>query len=258
MRDGVPPGGPLVRARFDLANHAAGNAAGACAIELSGTLEVAARGGRITIADDVAGAVNLAEGERHVVSTEGRARARYLALAGGIEAPVVLGGRGALLVAGIGGLLRRGARLVPLERATSAEARGGAPPAGSSTAAEGSSAPHDSFDDAPPILLMPGPDASDASRDALASRLFRVSAASDRTGTRLDGLAPSTTDIASHAQRSTPMVLGAIELTPSGLIVLGPDHPTTGGYPVVAVVRSSSLDRFFERPIGAPVRFVFS
>ncbi|MBX3216792.1 MAG: allophanate hydrolase subunit 2 family protein [Labilithrix sp.] len=256
MRDGVPPGGPLARARFDLANHAAGNAAGACAIELSGTLEVTARGGRVTIADDVAGAVTLGDGERHVVSTEGRARARYLALAGGIEAPVVLGGRGALLVAGIGALLRRGARLTPLESATPAE--DGAPPAGSSTAAEGSSAPHDSFDDAPPILLMPGPDASDASRDALASRLFRVSAASDRTGTRLDGLAPSTTDIASHAQRSTPMVLGAIELTPSGLIVLGPDHPTTGGYPVVAVVRSSSLDRFFERPIGAPVRFVFS
>jgi allophanate hydrolase subunit 2 len=51
------------------------------------------------------------------------------------------------------------------------------------------------------------------------------------------------------------MVIGAIELTPSGLIVLGPDHPTTGGYPVVGVIRSSSLDRFFAKPIGAAVRF---
>ena len=58
--------------------------------------------------------------------------------------------------------------------------------------------------------------------------------------------------------KSTPMVMGAIELTPSGLIVFGPDHPTTGGYPVVAVVRSASLDRLFSRPIGAAVRFTFA
>ena len=51
------------------------------------------------------------------------------------------------------------------------------------------------------------------------------------------------------------MVRGAIELTPSGLIVLGPDHPTTGGYPVIAVIRSTSLDAFFARPIGSLVHF---
>jgi allophanate hydrolase subunit 2 len=51
------------------------------------------------------------------------------------------------------------------------------------------------------------------------------------------------------------MVIGAIELTPSGLIVLGPDHPTTGGYPVIGVVESGSLDALFGRPLGAPVRF---
>ena len=50
------------------------------------------------------------------------------------------------------------------------------------------------------------------------------------------------------------MVIGAIELTPSGLIVLGPDHPTTGGYPVVAVVASDDVDRLFARPVGAAVR----
>ena len=47
------------------------------------------------------------------------------------------------------------------------------------------------------------------------------------------------------------MVLGAIELTPSGLVVLGPDHPTTGGYPVVAVVQSAAIGRFLSLRIGA-------
>jgi allophanate hydrolase subunit 2 len=53
------------------------------------------------------------------------------------------------------------------------------------------------------------------------------------------------------------MIEGAIELTPSGLVVLGPDHPTTGGYPVPAVLASESRDAFFALPLGAAVRFVF-
>lgn len=54
------------------------------------------------------------------------------------------------------------------------------------------------------------------------------------------------------------MVRGAIELTPSGLVVLGPDHPTTGGYPVVAVVTSEALGRLLARPVGARVRLVLT
>ena len=50
------------------------------------------------------------------------------------------------------------------------------------------------------------------------------------------------------------MVLGAIEMTPRGLVVLGPDHPTTGGYPVVAVLRSADIGRFFSLPIASRVR----
>ena len=51
------------------------------------------------------------------------------------------------------------------------------------------------------------------------------------------------------------MIRGAIELTPAGLIVLGPDHPATGGYPVVGVVSDVGLDDLFDRPIGSIVRF---
>src|SRR5690349_19948043 len=114
MHEGVPPDGPLVRAPFARANRLAGNAPTAAAIELSETLEVNARRGTITIADDDRRVV-LAEGDRLVLATEGRVRVRYLALAGGIDASLRLGGRGALLVAGIGRPLKLGDRLVALE-----------------------------------------------------------------------------------------------------------------------------------------------
>ena len=43
---------------------------------------------------------------------------------------------------------------------------------------------------------------------------------------------------------TAPMVRGAIQVTPSGEpVVLGPDHPTTGGYPVVGVVIAADQGR---------------
>ena len=47
---------------------------------------------------------------------------------------------------------------------------------------------------------------------------------------------------------------GAIEVPPDGVpIVLGPEHPTTGGYPVLGVVED--LEALLRRPLGAPARF---
>ena len=52
------------------------------------------------------------------------------------------------------------------------------------------------------------------------------------------------------------MVRGAIQVPSSGEpIVLGPDHPTTGGYPVVATVVRADLGGLMARPAGAFVRF---
>jgi hypothetical protein len=81
---------------------------------------------------------------------------------------------------------------------------------------------------------------------------FRISSTSNRVGTRLEGARLATR--APNAA-SGPMVKGAIELTPSGLVVLGPDHPTTGGYPVVGVLRERSMDAFYKLPIGASAQF---
>jgi allophanate hydrolase subunit 2 len=55
------------------------------------------------------------------------------------------------------------------------------------------------------------------------------------------------------------MTRGAIQVTPSGeLLVLGPDHPTTGGYPVIAVIRRADVGRLLLRRPGAPVRLGYA
>jgi allophanate hydrolase subunit 2 len=52
------------------------------------------------------------------------------------------------------------------------------------------------------------------------------------------------------------MVIGAIEVPRDGKpIALGPEHPTTGGYPIVAVVARADLGRLFSIRPGGSVRF---
>lgn len=53
------------------------------------------------------------------------------------------------------------------------------------------------------------------------------------------------------------MVLGAVQVPPDGhpLIFLA-DHPTTGGYPVPAVVHPADLAGAAQARPGTPLRFV--
>jgi allophanate hydrolase subunit 2 len=168
---------------------------------------------------------------------------RYAAVRGGIDVPAALGGKGTLLGAGFGGhegrALRRGDRLR----------------AGDAVPSE--TAPPPLPDASSPILVLPGPDRDRFAADALDRLLatpFAVSMRSDRTGVRLTGpLLPRTGD---DAAVSGPMVRGAIQVPASGEpVVLGPDHPTTGGYPVLATVIVRSLGALFDRPPGAAVIF---
>jgi allophanate hydrolase subunit 2 len=53
------------------------------------------------------------------------------------------------------------------------------------------------------------------------------------------------------------MVLGAVQVPPDGRpVVFLADHPTTGGYPVVGVVRGRDLAGAAQAAPGTPVRFV--
>ena len=244
MHEAVPPGGALVPGRLIAANRAARNADDAPAIEVLGQLVVRADQ-TLEVATDTTTARILRAGDDLTIASEPR-RVAYLAVRGGIAAPLVLGGRGALLCAGLGGLVRAGqafttagfAKLDPASRSTE--------PA-NATATEPASQP---------IRLLAGPDPdhfAPGALDLLTSADYRVLPSSDRVGTRLDGPALPRTGA---PEVSRPMVIGAIEVPRDGKpIVLGPEHPTTGGYPIIAVVATADLGRLFSIRLGGMVRF---
>ena len=242
MHDGVPPGGPLVPELLGRANAAARNAPGEAAIEAFGGLTLVARAPVVLASDDGEARV-LAIGEAYALRREETA-VRYVAVRGGIAMPVVFGGRGTLLVAAFGGHEGR-----PLRRGDVLRA-GDAPPEHRPPGLPVDTAP------AVPVVLGPDLDRFDAETiDAFLASTFTIDARSDRVGTRLSGTrlvcAPD------PGAPSAPMVRGAIQVPPSGEpIVLGPDHPTTGGYPVIATVVRRHLGSLAARPIGATVRFV--
>jgi allophanate hydrolase subunit 2 len=145
------------------------------------------------------------------------------------------------LCAGLGGLVRTGQRF---DLAGLAEVTAPSQPAIGPAAPEA------------PIRLVAGPDPASFAPEALdllLSSTYRVLPSSDRVGTRLDGPALPRTDA---PEISRPMVLGAIEVPRDGKpIVLGPEHPTTGGYPIIAVVARADLGRLFSIRLGGTVRF---
>jgi biotin-dependent carboxylase-like uncharacterized protein len=243
--EGVPAGGPFVPELWARANLAAGNPPGAAAIEVFGGITIRAGDEPAFVASDEGTLAALAPRQELHLAPSPRHRVRYVAVRGGIDVPVVLGGRGTLLVARLGGFegraLRAGDRLPVGSLSAPPSATTGLPPGW--------------LDE--PVRVVLGPDVARFEPSALAelvSGAFTVLPESDRVGTRLSGprLARSDGDDA----RSMPMVDGAIEVPASGApIVLGPDHPTTGGYPVIAVIVRADVGRFAARPIGAPVRF---
>jgi allophanate hydrolase subunit 2 len=272
MHEAVPPGGALVRDRLIAANRAVQNPDDAPTIEVLGHLVIRAEQA-LQVATDTTARRTLAAGDELTVASEPR-RVAYLAVRGGILAPLVLGGRGALLCAGLGGLVRAG------QRFTTAELAAAEPAAPEGTAPERAvperavperAMPERAMPDevrkpapaspgadhtAGPIRIVEGPDTAHFPPQALElliSSEYRILPSSDRVGTRLDGPALPRT---AAPEASRPMVIGAIEVPRDGKpIVLGPEHPTTGGYPVIAVVAFADLGRLFSIRLGGTVRF---
>ncbi|WP_373047779.1 biotin-dependent carboxyltransferase family protein [Vulgatibacter sp.] len=246
LHEGVPPGGAWVPELLAAANGAVGNRWDAPAIELFVPGVLTAVGGPLTLGISGRGAVQLAEGEALRLGPPQPERLAYVAVRGGFVVPRVLGGTGLLRVASLGGWegrpLRRGDRL-PV-----------------AAAAEPFFAPpHQvaALDPRAAIRVIPGPDEgafASGALDAFCAASWRIDPASDRTGLRL--LGPALERRGADAGISLPMVEGAIEVPAGGApIVLGPDHPTTGGYPVIATVIRADRGALAARRPGAEVRF---
>lgn len=237
-RHGFPDAGPLDPDAWATANAVVGNPPGAAAVEVLAGTFVAALRGRIAVGTFDEGTVTVdgrpAEPWTPLeVDEQVRILARtttYLAVAGGIDAPLVLGSRSTLgppIAAGdvlpVGVHTGR-ARLLPR------------PPV-----------PHDG-----PLRVVAGPQAERFAPDALRGT-WTVGPQVDRMGVRLDGpaLPPSGGELLSDG-----VVPGSIQVPPDGRpIVLLADGPTTGGYPKVAVVVSVDLGRAGRLRPGDEVAF---
>jgi allophanate hydrolase subunit 2 len=82
---------------------------------------------------------------------------------------------------------------------------------------------------------------------------YRISAASDRTGYRLEGPALANPAGTLPSEASCP---GSIQIPGEGLpIVLMADAPTIGGYPKIAVVAEADIPIIAQRSPGDSIRF---
>jgi antagonist of KipI len=210
----------------------------------------------------VVGGRRLMPGRRHRIAAgetiafpgdgpDRRARA-YLALAGGIDVPEVLGSRSTCLAAGFGGIEGR-----PLQAGDALRRGegGGSERIDSASPVDEVVWPADPLRDAATgeatLRILPGPAPG---IDVLLAVRWRIGREADRVGLRIDG--PRLPDGIAGETVSHGMTWGAIQVPPDGRpIILGVDHQTTGGYPVVAVVISADQPVLGQLRPGAEIRF---
>lgn len=94
---------------------------------------------------------------------------------------------------------------------------------------------------------------AEESRVRLVEQVWVVTSSSDRVALRLDG--PPLALVGDEELPSEGIVLGAVQVPHDGRpVVFGPDHPVTGGYPVVAVLTAEGIARVAQCRAGDRVR----
>ncbi|WP_144672278.1 5-oxoprolinase/urea amidolyase family protein [Arthrobacter sp. U41] len=267
---GVSAAGALDRASLRRANRLVGNAPSAAAVEtVAGGLSVQAVGDQVlavtgapaeltieTPSEDdfepawrtvpMATPFALLDGETLAIGAPQSGFRSYLAVRGGVDTAPVLGSRSTDTMSGIGPAPLAGGQLL----AAGGEAESGV---------VGHPELQPDFPDTGVTVLdvVPGPRADWFDAGALASfcgQDWEVKPQSNRVGMRLQGTPLQRTRQGELASEGT--VAGALQVPPEGLPVLFlADHPITGGYPVIAVVVDSQLDRAAQVPIGGKIRF---
>ncbi|OBJ55087.1 allophanate hydrolase [Mycobacterium sp. 1423905.2] len=175
---------------------------------------------------------HVRDGQVISLSTPRAGLRTYLAVRGGICVKPVLGSRSYDVMSAIGPSPLRDGDLLPV---------------GDHTAEypELDQAPVAAIpDDVVELLVVPGPrDDWFVEPDALVHTVWVASDRSDRVGMRLQGR-PLQYRNPDRQLPSEGVTRGAIQVPPNGLpVILGPDHPLTGGYPVIGVVIDEDIDK---------------
>lgn len=273
QRHGVAVGGAVDRFAARLANTLVGNDDGAAVMEMTQIgpsiafdqdalvawtgADMAARIGNDELPRDRA--VRILAGD----SLEcGRARGglrAWLAIAGGIEVPRVLGSRSTDTLAKLGGFegrrLRSGDRLVIGESSHWSEAAMPLPRRASSWFVR-----PNSFTAAPApgvVRAIRGPEwdwFTEAAQAAFFSASWRVTKDADRMGLRLEG--PALARRETREMISEAMPEGAVQIAADAQpIVLMAARQTIGGYPRIAVVASVDMTVLSQHAPGDLVQF---
>jgi biotin-dependent carboxylase-like uncharacterized protein len=255
---GVPRSGALDGPAAALANRLVGNLPEAavlettldgCALRPRSTLTVAVTGApcRVTVDGRPAAWGAPVRVPAGALLTVGRAvlgLRSYVAVSGGVAVEPVLGSRSTDLLSGLGPAPLSDGAVLPLGTPEPLHTRVDTAP---------QPAPPDEL--VLRVALGPRQDwfTPEAVR-AFTSRTFRVSSASNRIGLRTEG--PTLERAFAGELPSEGMVLGAVQVPPDGRpVVFLADHPTTGGYPVIGVVREQDLAAAAQAVPGIPVRF---
>ncbi|MBW8907057.1 MAG: biotin-dependent carboxyltransferase family protein [Betaproteobacteria bacterium] len=269
---GLCPGGAMDPIALALANALAGNEPGTAALEITvlgpdlqfdrDTL-VALVGADFEAEMPLNRPVLIAGGSRLSISRAARGARAYLAVAGGITVPEVLGSRSTYLPGGFGGLagrvLKRGDAL-PLAENSEAlsrerferlkRKRGSSVPW---------SVPSFTVPAREPIVLHAIEGEHFGDFDANMQRAFfetvwRVTPDSNRMGYRLGG--PTLARAKTDEIISGPTCLGSVQVPADGVpIALMADHQTTGGYPRMAEIASADVPRLAQIAPGGTVHF---
>jgi biotin-dependent carboxylase-like uncharacterized protein len=257
---GVPRSGALDQPAHDLANSLVGNDPDAATLEITATgctlralqpLVVAVTGAPSPvfvggIAAPHGSPIRLAVGQVIDVREPTSGFRAYVSIRGGIDVKPILGSRSTDQLSGLGPPPLRSGDLIAV---------GGEP----GTPQPVFAARH-ALADIPASLtvtVIPGPRTQWFAVDALrtlSDAPYVVTHRSNRVGLRLHGepLSRSRED----ELPSEGMVSGAIQIPADGQpVIFLADHPTTGGYPVVAVVHPDHLPALAQAAPGTTVRF---
>ena len=259
---GVTRSGAADRRSHTLANRLVANPDDRATIEVTfGGFSARVRGGNLDIAvtgadtdprvDGILFGTNsiqhVRDGQVISLGTPHSGVRSYLAVRGGIDVTPVLGSRSYDVMSAIGPLPLQPGDVLPVGEHTDE---------------------YPELDQAPvppicehlvELLVVPGPrDDWLVDPDALVHTIWMVSDRSDRVGMRLEGR-PLQYRSPDRVLASEGATRGAIQVPPNGLpVILGPDHPVTGGYPVVGVIADEDIDKVAQIRPGQYVRLHWS
>jgi len=238
---GIPPSGAVDPGLAAFVNRLVGNDPHAAVIETCGRLAVRARGAMLVASSFEPAPISLRDGERYRLEGGFGRLWHYLAVGGGIDVATVLDSRSTDTLSGLG----------PPVIATGDELLVGPPPDTPVTTDHAPLAELRSV-----ARVSPGPRLDwfePATFERLAASVWTVTASS-RIGVRLDGIA-----LRRHVADELPsegLVRGALQAPPGGeLVMMLADHPTTGGYPVIAVVHPNDVAVVAQSEPGSELRF---